>query len=182
MFLIHDFKNILKGEFPMNEQIDENILDGIQVRTSEEDEVLGDVLGNQIQEENIVAETIIDTELEEAIRREQEITEEYSKLDMNTLLVLVFVAVIISMIFEPALKFVKRKTNEKKEKQEDYTNYRKAMFGLLIAYIVFLVVFYIIGTAKVGFPIEVIIAIEVASIFSVLFSTFFKFKNPFRKK
>lgn len=136
-------------------------------------------LENIISTNNILTstnETTNSIEYEQALEMEQNIRSIYGKMDQNTFYIVIFTLVLISMIFEGLLKFVKNQINLKKEENKDDTKYHKAMKIVIALYVVFLVVFFIVLKVSLFIPIEIIIALEIASIFLVLVNTFFQFK------
>ena len=121
-------------------------------------------------------ETTNDIEYQQALEMEQNIKSIYGKIDQNTFFIVIFTLVLISMIFEGLLKFVKNQIKLKKEENKGDTKYHKAMKIIIALYVLFLVIFFIVLKVSLLIPIEIIIALEIASIFLVLVNTFFQFK------
>lgn len=135
------------------------------------------IINSNTMVENTVGNTIEENnEYQDALITEQEIQDTYNNLDTNQFFILVFVIVLLSMIFETGMKFVKGQIDKLKEEQMDYTKYKKAMIIMLALYTLMLIIFFIISLFVWGFPIEIVIALIIASLFMVLVSTFFKFR------
>ena len=138
------------------------------------------VLENQEENStnNIVSNTEGDTNeitLEDVQAMEEEKLEEYSGLG-EPFLISLFVLVLISMIFEAAIRFLRTRIFEKQEKEKDITMEKKWLIGILVTYFVFLIIFSIFANISLHFPIEVIIAFNVASFCMVMISNFFRWR------
>ena len=143
-----------------------------------ENENSENVLENQEENStnNIVSNTEGDTNeitLEDVQAMEEEKLEEYSGLG-EPFLISLFVLVLISMIFEAAIRFLRTRIFEKQEREKDMAMEKKWLIGILVTYFVFLIIFSIFANISLHFPIEVIIAFNVASFCMVMISNFFR--------
>lgn len=165
----------------INEIVETSPLDVNQLTRASENIIDINIVNQLLSEDGETNETT-SAELQDAIQRQQEISDSYSSLNSGTFLGVVFVAVLISMIFESGLKFMKKRIDTNKEEGKEYTNYKKAMIITLALYAIFLVIFFLVVRISIGFPTEIIIALEIASVCMVLVSTFFKFSMLLPKK
>lgn len=140
------------------------------------------VVGNQ-EENGIVENNVVNTiegdtneiTLQDVQEMEEEKLEEYSGLG-ESFLVSLFVLVLISMIFESAIKILRNRVYDKEADKADATVEKKWLLGTIIVFLVFLIIFSIIASVHLHFPIEVIIAFDVASFWIVMVSNFFRWR------
>jgi len=138
-------------------------------------------MNNSQKVENIIEQTN-EVTLEDIQKIEQE---KFKNLDSNTFMMSLIVVVIISMIFEAVMKFLKSRIDEGKQEEKDNEKERKALGIVVIVYFIFLIIFSIVAKVKLEFPIEAIIAFDIASFCMTIISTFFRWRmlfNAFKRK